>query len=82
MVIFHSYVKLPKGYPVSLPTQKAIPGAGFRHLHRLHQRPATLGSQPRTEAVLRWNGAGGIHGVGTCGDHGEIHPGKTLVSLT
>ena len=68
MVMFNSYVKLPEGYPVSFgPTQKPIPGARFRHLHRLHQRPATLGPQPRTEAVLRWNGAGGgIHGVGTC----------------
>ena len=68
MVMFNSYVKLPEGYPVSFgPTQKPIPGARFRHLHRLHQRPATLGPQPRTEAVLHWNGAGGgIHGVGTC----------------
>ena len=60
MVMFNSYVKLPEGYPVSFgPTQKPIPGARFRHLHRLHQRPATLGPQPRTEAVLHWNGAGG-----------------------
>ena len=76
MVMFNSYVKLPEGYPVSFgPTQKPIPGARFRHLHRLHQRPATLGPQPRTEAVLHWNGAGGgIHGVGIMGKFTQEKP--------